>query len=121
MVTSDQAARAPLSRRQFLIGVGGAVGAAATGAAAFEVMRLANGRLIDLHEFRLTPEGTALFTCYPQVVQTDLTPVGGPSNGQVFESVFQEVDVRTGKLLLEWRSLDHIPITESYQPVSEPH
>src|SRR5436305_11818698 len=42
MVTSDQAARAPLSRRQFLIGVGGAVGAAATGAAAFEVMRLAN-------------------------------------------------------------------------------
>ena len=83
-------------------------------------VRAANGRLMDMHEFHLTPEGTALFTCYPEAVPADLTSVGGPANGHVFESVFQEVDVRTGRLLLEWRSLDHVPITASYHPHREP-
>ena len=85
-----------------------------------EVARIrgANGHDMDLHELRLTPEGTALFTCYPSLKHIDLTAVGGPSNGAVLESVFQEVDVRTGRLLMEWRGLDHISITESYHPHS---
>jgi hypothetical protein len=74
---------------------------------------------MDLHEFRLTPEGTALFTCYPRTAPADLSTLGGPRNGKVLESVFQEVDLRTGRLLLEWRSLDHIPITESYHPATD--
>jgi hypothetical protein len=78
-----------------------------------------NGLNMDLHEFRITPEGTALFTCYPRTVQTDLSGLGGPRNGTVLESVFQEVDVRTGRLLLEWRSLDHIPVTDSYHPPTD--
>jgi hypothetical protein len=76
---------------------------------------------MDMHEFRLTPEGTALFTCYPQPVQSDLTEIGGPSQGRVFESVIQEVDLRTGRLLMEWRSLDHIPVSESYRSLHDPY
>jgi hypothetical protein len=83
-------------------------------------VRAVNGRQMDLHEFMLTPQGTAIFTCKPPVVNVDLTAVGGPSNGQVYSPIFQEVDVRTGKLLLEWRGLDHIPISDSYLPVAEP-
>jgi hypothetical protein len=79
-----------------------------------------NGMQMDLHEFSLTPEGTAIFTCTPLVQNADLTSVGGPSNGQIYNPVFQELDIRTGKLLLEWRGLDHVPITDSYLPVSEP-
>ena len=30
--------------------------------------------------------------------------------------MFQEIDIASGKVLLEWHSLDHIPITESYWP-----
>jgi hypothetical protein len=82
-------------------------------------VRAANGLSMDLHELRITPEGTALFTCYPRTVPADLSTLGGPRNGQVLESVFQEVDLRTGRLLLEWRSLDHIPITESYHPATD--
>src|SRR4029077_6350379 len=33
----------------------------------------ANGRQMDLHEFQLTPQGTALFTCYPERVPADLS------------------------------------------------
>jgi hypothetical protein len=84
-------------------------------------IRAANGRSIDLHELILTPEGTALFTCLPQPVRADLTSVGGPSNGYVLESIIQEVDVRTGRLLLEWQSLKHIPMSESYRQPENPY
>jgi hypothetical protein len=84
-------------------------------------VRAAGGRQIDLHEFVLTPEGTALFTCYPQTVQADLTSIGGPRNAQVLESVIQEVDVASGRLLFEWRSLDHVAPADSYLPMSEPY
>lgn len=84
-------------------------------------IRPANGRQMDLHAFHLTPEGTAVFTCFPETVPADLSSVNGPADGQVSESIFQEIDVRTGRLLLEWRSLDHIPVTDSYKPVGAPY
>jgi Arylsulfotransferase (ASST) len=83
-------------------------------------VRAANGRSMDLHEFQLTPQGTALFTCYPRPVEADLSSIGGPKSGQVLESVFQEVDLSTGRLLLEWRALDHISISESYVGLGRP-
>lgn len=78
-------------------------------------VRAGNGRQVDLHEFRLTPEGTALFTCHPATVRVDLSPIGGPRDADVLESIIQEVDVQSGRVLLEWRSLEHIPVSESYQ------
>jgi len=84
-------------------------------------IRAGNGRKIDLHELILTQQGTALFTCYPEVVPADLSSIGGPRNGRVQESIIQEVDVATGRLLWEWRGLDHIPVSESYQPMEDPY
>lgn len=83
-------------------------------------VRAAQGRWIDLHEFQLTPEGTALFTCHPPTVDADLSSVGGPKAGRLIDSLFQEVDLRTGRLLFEWRGRDHISISESYSPVGDP-
>ncbi len=83
-------------------------------------VKAANGQQMDLHEFTVTPQGTALFTCFPQVVQADLSSVGGSRRGQLYNPVFQEVDIRTGRLLLEWRGVDHIPLTDSYLPMAEP-
>jgi hypothetical protein len=69
---------------------------------------------MDIHELQITPQGTALVTCYPDTVDADLTPVGGHKRGRVLESIFQEIDIRSGRLLMEWRSLDHIPVSETY-------
>jgi hypothetical protein len=52
--------------------------------------------------------------CTPQSATTDLTEVGGPRDGQVLEMVIQEVEISSGKLLMEWHSLDHIGVSESY-------
>jgi Arylsulfotransferase (ASST) len=80
-------------------------------------VRAANGHQIDLHEFVLTPQGTALFTCFPPTVPADLTGLGGARDGRILESIIQEVDVQTGRLVLEWRSTEHVPVLESYLPI----
>ena len=78
-----------------------------------------NGLQPDVHELLLTPEGTALVTVY-NLTQTDLTPVGGAARGNVLDSIVQEIDVKTGRVLLEWHSLDHVPLTDTYSAVLDP-
>jgi hypothetical protein len=46
--------------------------------------------------------------------------VGGPKNGFVYDSVVQELDAHTGKVVWEWHSLDHVPLSESLQAHEEP-
>jgi Arylsulfotransferase (ASST) len=67
----------------------------------------------DLHEFQLTPQGTALLTVY-RVAPRDLSAVGGPKDGKVADSIVEEVDVATGRVLFTWHSLGHVPLTDSY-------
>lgn len=69
----------------------------------------------DGHEFRLTRRGTALITSY-LTVPHDLTPVGGPADGEVLNSYAEEVDIATGKVLFRWSALKHVPMVESYIP-----
>lgn len=75
-------------------------------------VRTGNGVRGDFHEFTLTDRGTALIIAYPQVT-ADLRPIGGPRAGHVLDNRVQEIDVRTGKVLLDWSALDHIDITET--------
>jgi hypothetical protein len=77
-------------------------------------VRAGNGFAQDLHEFVLTDHGTALIDAYNPVT-ADLTAVGGPRDGLVWDCVVQEIDVKTGLVLFEWHSLDHVPITDSYR------
>ena len=73
----------------------------------------ANGYEGDHHEFLITPEDTALITIYSKVVR-DLSGMGGPVEGVVLEGIAQEIDIESGEVLLEWHSLDHIGLEESY-------
>jgi hypothetical protein len=72
----------------------------------------ADGYSSDLHEFRLTRSGTALITAFAPV-KGDLSSVGGPRNGTVLDSIVQEIDVRTGRLLWAWHALGHVPVSAS--------
>jgi arylsulfotransferase ASST len=63
------------------------------------------GNRADIHDFTLTPEGTALVPSYSAVRR------GGR---QVLDNVIQEIDIATGRLLFEWHSLDAIGLKESY-------
>jgi hypothetical protein len=80
-----------------------------------EITKVRTGRGLDtdLHEFVLTPSGTALLTAY-RMEEADLRSVGGPARGPLLNSLFQEVDVATGAVLFEWDARQHVELTESY-------
>jgi hypothetical protein len=80
-------------------------------------VRAGNGLQADLHEFQLTPQGTALITAYDPIV-CNLSSVGGATDAGLTDSVFQEIDVKTGLVMYEWTALDHVGIGESYEPAS---
>ncbi len=84
-----------------------------------KVIRAANGVLADFHEFVITPAGTALVTAYRKHSGADLSDVGGSSSGVLLSGVAQEIDIATGRLLFEWDSLRHVPVTETYQARDE--
>ncbi|HEY5285789.1 MAG TPA: arylsulfotransferase family protein [Solirubrobacteraceae bacterium] len=79
-------------------------------------VQAARGLHGDLHEFVITPRDTALLTSYV-ITSADLSSVGGPRKGTIQDAIFQEIDLASGKVLLEWHSLDRIPLEESYAPV----
>jgi hypothetical protein len=72
-----------------------------------------NGRQSDLHEFVLTPQDTALVTSY-EMRPIDLSAVGGPVGGKVIGGVVQELALPSGRVLFEWRSLDHVTVDETH-------
>lgn len=78
-------------------------------------VKAGNGLMADQHEFRLTPQGTALITAYKKVPY-NLLPYGGSAHGYVLDGVVQEIDVATGAVEFEWDSLAHVPLSASYQP-----
>ncbi|EXJ71923.1 uncharacterized protein A1O5_04424 [Cladophialophora psammophila CBS 110553] len=67
----------------------------------------------DLHEFKITPNNTALLTFY-NVTPADLSSLGKWKNGWLADSGFQEVDIATGELLFEWKASDHFQVNETF-------
>ena len=79
----------------------------------------ANGLDSDLHEFQLDADGTAWVTAYAPVVWNASKVKGGSSQQIVWDAIAQEIDLKTGLVLFQWDSLDHIALGASYEPV--PH
>ncbi len=77
------------------------------------VVRAGNGYQPDLHEFQITPQGTAWITVY-DAIDCNLSSVGGPRDGAVADTLLQEIDLKTGLVMYEWHSLDHVPLANSY-------
>ena len=79
-------------------------------------VRAGNGYDMDLHEFTLTPNGTALVIAYNRVKQ-DLRSVGGRRDGVAVDGIVQEIDVKTGLVLFEWHSIGSVALDEGKGPV----
>ncbi|KAM3434710.1 hypothetical protein NHJ13734_005889 [Beauveria thailandica] len=70
----------------------------------------------DMHEFELTPNGTALVTIYNSI-PADLSPLGGAAKGYILDGIFQEIDIETGSVLFQWHASNHIPLKTSKKPI----
>ncbi len=68
------------------------------------------GRKADIHEFQITPNGTALLLTDRAVP----VPAGStPPPWQNWDCIVVELDITTGAVLFEWHSADHIDPSES--------
>ncbi|MGD0197510.1 MAG: arylsulfotransferase family protein [Solirubrobacteraceae bacterium] len=76
-----------------------------------------NGLAEDLHELQLTPSGTALITAW-KPLYCNLAAAGGSASGAIYDPVMQEIDVKTGLVMYEWDSLDHVPLSDSHAPAA---
>ena len=76
----------------------------------------ANGMAADLHEFTITGQNTALVTAYYPVLW-NVSSAKGAKPRIVLDGVVQEIDIPTGLVLFQWDSLDHVPVSASYQPI----
>jgi hypothetical protein len=75
-----------------------------------------NGYSADGHEFLITPWNTALILSYTTAT-ANLTSIGGPPDQTVIHGIVQEIDIRTGRVLFQWNSADHVPYSASEQPL----
>jgi hypothetical protein len=62
------------------------------------------GRGGDLHEFVISPENTAV------VLRNEVVPWHG---GTLVVGIVQELELPSGTLIRQWRSLDHVPVEET--------
>jgi len=82
-------------------------------------VRPANGYAPDFHEFLITPWNTALILA-DEPGTADLTSLGLSAHQPVVDGVVQEIDIKTGKLLFQWVSSDHVPYSDSHAPMGQP-
>ncbi len=84
-----------------------------------ETLGAGDGSGSDVHEFRLTPDGRALITSYREV-GADLSAIGGPKNGRMYDTVASVVDVASKKVLFQWSAAQHVPLTDTTAGTSSP-
>jgi Arylsulfotransferase (ASST) len=81
-------------------------------------VRAGNGQKADLHDFHLTPQGTALLTVFDPI-DCDLSSLNGPTAGAVTDSGFQEIDLKTGLVRREWMALNYVQLSDSHSEASK--
>jgi hypothetical protein len=72
-----------------------------------------NGLYADLHDFQITPQGTAWITAYAPE-HWDLSSDGGEEDGLIDDGVVQEIDIKTGLVMYQWDALGHVAVSDTY-------
>ncbi len=81
------------------------------------IVRGGDGYTPDLHEFQITPQGTALIDVVGLVNHYPMTSRRGTTYVSVYNDGIQEVTIQTGQVVWQWSALDHVPVTASYKKI----
>ena len=71
---------------------------------------------LDFHEHIMTSLDTLFVTAYNNTPH-DLSPIGGPKNGWLANSMFFEIEPPTGRVVSSWSAVDHILLSDSRLPL----
>ena len=71
----------------------------------------------DFHESLITDRNTILVTAV-NITAADLSPLGGPTNGYIFDTMFYELNITTGEVLFNWSPFKAgIPLNTTHAPI----
>jgi hypothetical protein len=76
-----------------------------------------DGLQADLHELVLTDAGTALLIAYRK--QPTAAGASAKLPPQIYDSLVQEIDLDSGRVLFEWSAAQRIGLDESYEPLPD--
>ena len=79
----------------------------------YNISTITTATLADAHECQITDDGTVIITTYIPTPY-DLTPVGGPADGLLLDSSFEEIDLGTMHSVFTWRASHHFNITDTF-------
>ncbi|MCX7908674.1 MAG: aryl-sulfate sulfotransferase [Ignavibacteria bacterium] len=83
-----------------------------------DTVQCKGGYIADFHDFKILPNGHYLLISYdPQPIDMSKVVDGGNPNAIVLGSIIQELDAQKN-VVFQWRSWDHIPITDAYSPLT---
>jgi hypothetical protein len=75
----------------------------------FTVSAVGEGLEGDLHEFKITEDGSALITVYERTsANLNGTNIETSADQTIVDGILQEIDIATGELLFEWRASSHL-------------
>lgn len=85
-----------------------------------EFVSQTRGYLTTQHDFHMLPNGNMVVLGAEDVTidMSDVVPGGHPA-ANVVNAVIQEID-RDGRVVVQWKALDHLPITDSYEDLTAP-
>ena len=72
----------------------------------------------DLHESYVTDRNTILVTAY-NATPADLSSIGGPKDGWIFDCLFFEIEPKTNEVLFRWSAIEHVPVNQTKQPLGK--
>ena len=70
-----------------------------------------SGKVLWFHSVPAGEEGIRL------PATANLTSIGRSADQTVIDGIVQEIDIKTGKVLFQWNSAQHVPYSESEQPL----
>ncbi|KAF1343784.1 ASST-domain-containing protein, partial [Delphinella strobiligena] len=82
-----------------------------------KISSVVGGMRPDLHEFTITPEGTALLTIYQSYVVRQPGIFRLKDTVFIWDCLVLEVDLATREPLFQWRASDHHDLNETYHPI----
>lgn len=71
---------------------------------------------LDFHEHIMSDRNTLFVTAYNNTPY-DLSPIGGPKDGWLANSMFFEIEPLTGHVVSYWSAIDHILLSDSRLPL----
>lgn len=79
----------------------------------YNISTIATTTMADAHECQMTDDGTVIITTYIPTTY-DLTAVGGPVDGLLLDSSFEEINLETMTSVFTWRASHHFNVTDTF-------